>query len=97
MIEREAQRLVVKVPMVMANARGLLDAGRSALQPGEQIFDLKQVGDAASKKAVKDVVALGTTVKNLNNINTNKPANRDSAQPASNRLRTLCALVRGTR
>ena len=31
MIEREAQRLVVKVPMVMANARGLLDAGRSAL------------------------------------------------------------------
>ena len=48
MIEREAQRLVVKVPMVMANARGLLDAGRSALQPGEQIFDLKQVGDADS-------------------------------------------------
>ena len=48
MIEREAQRLVVKVPMVMANARGLLDAGRSALQPGEQILDLKQVGDADS-------------------------------------------------
>ena len=48
MIEREAQRLVVKAPMVMANARGLLDAGRSALQPGEQVFDLRQVGDADS-------------------------------------------------
>lgn len=48
MIEREAGRLVVKVPMVMANARGLLEAGRSALQPGEQVFDLGQVGDADS-------------------------------------------------
>ena len=48
MIEREAQRLVVKVPMVMANARKLLEAGRAALQPGEQIFDFKQVSDADS-------------------------------------------------
>ena len=48
MIEREAGRLVIKVPMVMANARGLLEAGRSALQPGEQVFDLGQVGDADS-------------------------------------------------
>ena len=48
MIEREAQRLVIKVPMVMANARGLLEAGRCALQPGEQIFDLAQVDDADS-------------------------------------------------
>ena len=48
MIEREAQRLMVKVPMVMANARNLLEAGRAALQPGEQIFDFKQVGDADS-------------------------------------------------
>ena len=48
MIEREAGRLVIKVPMVMANARGLLEAGRSALQPGEQVFDLGQVDDADS-------------------------------------------------
>jgi len=48
MIEREAGRLVIKVPMVMANARGLLEAGRSALQPGEQVFDLAQVDDADS-------------------------------------------------
>ncbi len=48
MIEREAGCLVIKVPMVMANASGLLEAGRSALQPGEQVFDLGQVGDADS-------------------------------------------------
>lgn len=48
MIEREAGRLVIKVPMVMANAGGLLEAGRSALQPGEQVFDLGQVDDADS-------------------------------------------------
>ncbi len=48
MIEREAGRLVVKVPLVMANARGLLDAGRAALQPGEQVFDFSQVTEADS-------------------------------------------------
>jgi phospholipid transport system transporter-binding protein len=48
MIEREAGRLVVKVPLVMSNARGLLDAGRSALQPGEQIFDFSEVSEADS-------------------------------------------------
>lgn len=48
MIERQAQRLVVKVPMVMANARKLLEAGRAALQPGEQIFELGQIGAADS-------------------------------------------------
>jgi phospholipid transport system transporter-binding protein len=48
MIEREGERLVVKVPLVMANARGLLDAGRSALQPGEQFFDFSEVGEADS-------------------------------------------------
>lgn len=48
MIEREGGRLVVKVPLVMANARGLLEAGRSALQPGEQIFDFSQVMEADS-------------------------------------------------
>ena len=48
MIERQAQRLIVKVPMVMANARKLLEAGRAALQPGEQIFDFKQDSHADS-------------------------------------------------
>jgi phospholipid transport system transporter-binding protein len=48
MIEREAGRLVVKVPLVITNARGLLDAGRSALQPGEQVIDFSEVGEADS-------------------------------------------------
>lgn len=48
MIEREAGRLIVKVPLVMANARGLLEAGRSALQAGEQIFDFSEVVQADS-------------------------------------------------
>lgn len=43
MIERNAGHLVVKVPMTIANARGLLDAGRSALQPGAQLIDLSAV------------------------------------------------------
>ena len=54
MIEREAQRLVIKVPMVMANARGLLEAGRSALQPGEQVFDLAQVENAGEGRVLAD-------------------------------------------
>jgi len=48
MIEREAGRLVVKVPLVMANARELLNAGRSALQAGEQIVDFSGVEEADS-------------------------------------------------
>jgi phospholipid transport system transporter-binding protein len=48
MIERETGRLVVKVPLVIANARGLLEAGRAALQPGEQIFDFSEVTEADS-------------------------------------------------
>jgi len=48
MIEVAAGRLVVKAPMTMANARGLLEAGRSVLQPGEQVFDLGEVGEADS-------------------------------------------------
>lgn len=48
MIQREGERLVVQVPPVMANARGLLEAGRSALQPGEQIFDFSAVKEADS-------------------------------------------------
>ena len=48
MIVREAGRLVVKVPLVMANARGLLDAGRAALQAGEQLIDFSEVTEADS-------------------------------------------------
>lgn len=48
MIEREAGRLLVKAPLIMANARGLLEAGRSALQAGEQVFDFSAVTEADS-------------------------------------------------
>ena len=48
MIERQAGRLVVTAPLTLANARGLLEAGRAALQPGEQVFDFSQVGEADS-------------------------------------------------
>lgn len=48
MIEREAGRLVVKVPLIMANARSLLEAGCSALVEGEQIFDFSGVTEADS-------------------------------------------------
>ena len=48
MIERQAGRLVVTAPLTLANARGLLEAGRAALQPGEQVFDFSQVGEAVS-------------------------------------------------
>ncbi len=48
MIEREGDRLVVKVPLIMANARDLLDAGRAALGPGDCIFDFSEVTEADS-------------------------------------------------
>lgn len=48
MIQREGLRLIVTAPLVMANARGLLEAGRAALQPGEQVFDFSQVAEADS-------------------------------------------------
>jgi len=48
MIEREGERLVVKAPLIVANASGLLAAGRSALQPGEQVFDFAPVSEADS-------------------------------------------------
>lgn len=48
MIERQDGRLLVRVPMIMANARGLLDAGRSALQQGEVVFDFSAVDEADS-------------------------------------------------
>ncbi|MBS1188513.1 MAG: binding protein (contains domain) [Rhodocyclaceae bacterium] len=48
MIEREDGRLRVTVPMVMANARGLLEAGRSALGQGGEVIDLGAVAEADS-------------------------------------------------
>lgn len=48
MIERQAGRLVVTAPLIMDNARALLEAGRAALQPGEQVIDLGQVVEADS-------------------------------------------------
>lgn len=48
MIERQDGRLQVTAPLIMANARGLLDAGRSALLAGEVIFDFSRVEEADS-------------------------------------------------
>ncbi|MFN4325698.1 MAG: lipid asymmetry maintenance protein MlaB [Azonexus sp.] len=48
MIERQTGCLRVTVPLIMANARGLLDAGRAALQPGEVVFDFSAVNEADS-------------------------------------------------
>lgn len=48
MIDCEGGRLHVKVPLTMDNARGLLAAGRSALQAGEQVFDFSAVTEADS-------------------------------------------------
>ncbi len=48
MIVSEAGRFVVSVPMVMDNARGLLEAGRQFLQPGNHVFDFSRVTEADS-------------------------------------------------
>ena len=48
MIALEAGRLVIKVPLLMDNARSLLEAGCAALQPGEQVFDFSEVAEADS-------------------------------------------------
>lgn len=48
MIEREAGRLIVTAPLLMDNARQLLEAGCAVLQPGEQVIDLGQVREADS-------------------------------------------------
>ncbi len=48
MIERQGGRLVVTAPLTMVNARALLEAGSSALQAGEQVFDFSQVSEADS-------------------------------------------------
>ncbi len=48
MIERTAGHLRVSVPMVMANARGLLDAGRSAFKGTAETVDFSAVTEADS-------------------------------------------------
>ncbi len=48
MIDADGGRLIVKVPLIIANARALLEAGRSALQSGEQVFDFAEVTEADS-------------------------------------------------
>ncbi len=48
MIDIEDGRLIVKAPMTIVNARGLLEAGRSALQSGQQVFDFSRVESADS-------------------------------------------------
>jgi phospholipid transport system transporter-binding protein len=48
MIVREADRLIVTAPLIMDNARALLEAGRDALLEGEQVIDLGQVVEADS-------------------------------------------------
>lgn len=48
MIEEKVGCLAVTVPLVMANARGLLDAGRAFLKPGDVLFDLAAVIEADS-------------------------------------------------
>ena len=48
MIETAPGRLIVTAPLVMDNARKLLDAGCAALQAGEQVIDLSRVTEADS-------------------------------------------------
>ena len=48
MIEARDGRFVVLVPPTMANARALLDEGCAVLQPGEQVFDFADAGEADS-------------------------------------------------
>ena len=52
MIAREADRLIVTVPLVMDNARSLLEAGRAALLAGDQVIDLGRVAEADSSALV---------------------------------------------
>jgi phospholipid transport system transporter-binding protein len=48
MIHADGGRLIIQVPLITANARALLEAGRSALRPGEQVFDFSAVTEADS-------------------------------------------------
>ncbi len=48
MIERQGAGLHVTVPMVMANACGLLEAGRSVFAQADEVIDLGAVTEADS-------------------------------------------------
>ncbi|MEY2632062.1 MAG: hypothetical protein RIR00_716 [Pseudomonadota bacterium] len=48
MIDQADGRLHIRVPMTLANAAGLLQAGRQALGRGEQVIDLGAVAQADS-------------------------------------------------
>lgn len=48
MIERQPGHLRVTAPMTMDNARGLLEAGRSAFREGQETIDLGAVSAADS-------------------------------------------------
>lgn len=58
MISENAGVLAVTVPLVMANARGLLEAGRLRLRSGKILFDLGAVVEADSSALA---VMLGLT------------------------------------
>lgn len=69
MIEQRDGCLAVTVPLVIANARGLLDAGRAFLKPGDIVFDLASVPEADSSALavmlglVRSASPLGASVK----------------------------------
>lgn len=48
MIENVSGRLVIRSPMLMDQAHALLEAGRAAMVPGENVFDLSEVSQADS-------------------------------------------------
>lgn len=48
MVEVEGNRLRVQAPMLIANARGLLEAGNALLPAGEVVADLSAVHEADS-------------------------------------------------
>jgi phospholipid transport system transporter-binding protein len=48
MIERRGERLVIMAPLVMGNAKALLEAGRALMVPGTVVFDLAEVTEADS-------------------------------------------------
>lgn len=72
MIEQKAGCLAVTVPLVMANARGLLDAGRALLKPGEVLFDLGEVAEADSSAIavmlglIRAAPSAGASIKFMN-------------------------------
>lgn len=72
MIEQRGASLAVTVPLVMANACGLLEAGRHFLQPGEILFDLGEVAEADSSAIalmlglIRAAAGVGASVKFAN-------------------------------